>query len=199
MKKAECRRIDAFELWCWRRLLRVPWTVVLEKTLESPLDSEIQPVNPKGNHSWIFIGRTDAKAETPVLWPPHAKSWLIGKDWCWEGFGAGGKGDNRGWDGWMASLTRWTWVWVNSELVMDREAWHAAIHGVAKSWRRLSSWTELNSSCLAWCPSVSCLNLNQPVWNFLVSTNVVTSHLGPLHPWGKRGNLHDKSLCWSFP
>ena len=57
---------------------------------------------------------TDAKAETPVLWPPHGKSWLTGKDWCWEGLGAGGEGDDRGWDGWMASLTRWTWVWVNS-------------------------------------------------------------------------------------
>ena len=67
VKKAECRRIDAFELWCWRRLLRVPWT-------------EIQPVHCKGDQSWVFFGRTDAKAETPVLWPPHAKSWLVGKD-----------------------------------------------------------------------------------------------------------------------
>jgi len=63
---------------------------------------------------WDFFGRNDAKAETPVLWPPHAKSWLIGKDWCWEGLGAGGEGGDRGWDGWMASLTRWMWVWVNS-------------------------------------------------------------------------------------
>ena len=68
VKKAECWRIDAFELWCWRRL-------------ESPLDcKETQPVHPKGDQSWMFIGRTDAEAETPVLWPPHAKSWLIGKD-----------------------------------------------------------------------------------------------------------------------
>ena len=58
----------------------------------------------------VFFGRNDAKAETPGLCPPHAKSWL----WCWEGLGAGGKGDNRGWDGWMASLTQWTWVWLNS-------------------------------------------------------------------------------------
>ena len=67
-----------------------------------------------GDFRVYFFGRNDAKAETPVLWPPHAKSWLIGKDWCWEGFGAGGEGDDRGWDGWMASLTWWTWVWVNS-------------------------------------------------------------------------------------
>ena len=70
VKKAERRRIDAFELWCWRRLLRVPWTA-RRKT---------QPIHPKGNQSRIFIGRTAAEAETPILWPPHAKSWLIGKD-----------------------------------------------------------------------------------------------------------------------
>ena len=91
------------------------WTVVLEKTLESPLDcKEIQPVHSKGDQSWVFFGRTDAKAETPILWPPHANSWLIGRLWCWERLRAGGEGDDRGWDGWMASPTQWTWVWVNS-------------------------------------------------------------------------------------
>ena len=92
--------------WCF-------WTV--EKTLESPLDcKEIQLVHPKGNQSWVFIGRTDVEAENPILWPPDAKSWLIWKDWCWERLRAGGEGGDRGWDGWMASLTWWTWVWVNS-------------------------------------------------------------------------------------
>ena len=76
------------------------WTVALEKTLESPLDcKEIQPAHPKGNQSWIFIGRTDAEAETQILWPPDAKNWLLGKDWCWERLKAGGEGDDRGWDG----------------------------------------------------------------------------------------------------
>ena len=89
----------ALKNWCF-------WTVVLEKTLESPLDcKEIQPVSPKGNQSWIFIGRTDAEAKTPVLQRP----------WCWERLKAGGEEDNRGWDGWMASPTQWTWVWVKSE------------------------------------------------------------------------------------
>ena len=94
-------------VWCF-------WTVVLEKTLESPLVCKIQPVNPKGNQSWVFIGRTDAKAEIPILWPPGAKNWLIwkdpdaGKDWEQEEKGT------TGWDGWMASLTQWTWVWVDS-------------------------------------------------------------------------------------
>ena len=78
--------------WCF-------WTVVLEKTLESSLDcKEIKPINPKGDQSWIFIGRTDAEA--PVLWPPDTKNWLIGKEtWCWKRLKAGGEGDNRGWDG----------------------------------------------------------------------------------------------------
>ena len=80
IKKAECRRIDAFELWCWKRLLRVPWTDC----------KEIRPVHPKGDQSWVFIGMTDAEAETPIFWPPDVKSWLIwkdpdaGKDWGQE-------------------------------------------------------------------------------------------------------------------
>ena len=88
---------------------------VLEKTVESPLDcKEIQPVHPKGDQSWIFIGRTDAEAETPILWPPRAELTHWKRPWCWEGLGAGGEGDDRRWDGWMASPTQCTWVWVNS-------------------------------------------------------------------------------------
>ena len=92
------------------------WIVVLEKTLESPLDcKEIQPVHSKGDQSWVFFGRTDAEAETPILSPPHVKSWLIGKDSdAGRDRGAGGEGDDRGWDGWMALPTWWMWVWVNS-------------------------------------------------------------------------------------
>ena len=85
------------------------WTVVFEKTLESPLDcKEIQPVHPRENQSWIFIGRTDVEAETPILWPPDVKSWLIWKrPWCWETLKVRAEGDDRGWDGWMASPTQW--------------------------------------------------------------------------------------------
>ena len=91
--------------WCF-------WTVVLEKTPESPLDcKEIQPVHSEGDQPWVFFGRNNAKAETPVLWPPHEKSWLIGKDWCWEELWAG-EGEDRGWDGWIASPTRWTSEWT---------------------------------------------------------------------------------------
>ena len=86
------------------------WTVVLEKTLESPLDcKEINPVRPKGNQSWIFIGRTDA----PILWPPDVKNWFIGKDPDAAKDEDRRRGD-RGWDGWMPSLTGWTWVWISS-------------------------------------------------------------------------------------
>ena len=86
--KAECRRIDAFELWCWRRLLRVPWTA--RRSNQSIL-KDISP--------GISLEEMMLKLKTPVLWPPNAKSWLIGKDWCWERLGAGGEGDDQGWDG----------------------------------------------------------------------------------------------------
>ena len=125
--------------WCF-------WTAVLEKTLESPLDcKDIQPVHPKRNQSWILIGRTDAEAETPILWPPDAKNWLIWKrPWCWERLKAGGEGDDRRWDGWMAPLTWWTWVWVNSG-----SWWWTGRPGVLQSMglqsrTQLSNWTELN-------------------------------------------------------
>ena len=102
-KNAEHRRIDASKLWCWRRLLRAPWT-----------SKEIKSVNPKWNQPWIFIGRIDAQDEAPTLWPPDTKSQLIGKKlWCWEILRAG-EGYSRGWDGWMLSLTQWTWAWANA-------------------------------------------------------------------------------------
>ena len=121
------------------------WTVLLEKTLEIPLDcQDIQPVHPKGNQSWLFIGRTDAEAELPILWPPDVKSWLIWRPWCWERLKAGEEGVNRGWDGSMASLTQWPWVWVNS-----RSWWWTGRPGMlqpmgSQSQIRLSDWTELN-------------------------------------------------------
>ena len=91
--------------WCF-------WTIILEKTLENLLNSkELKSVNSKGNQSWIFIGRIDAEAEEPILWPPDAKYWLTGKrPWCWERLKSG-EADNREWDSWMANLTWWTWVW----------------------------------------------------------------------------------------
>ena len=125
--------------WCF-------WTVVLEKTLESPLDcKEIQPVHPKGDQSWVFIGRADAEAETPILWPPHAKSRLTGKDPdAGRDWGQEGKGTTED-DGLMASLTRWTWVWVDSGswwwIGMPGVLWFMRSQRVRHNWAIELNWT----------------------------------------------------------
>ena len=120
--------------------------MVLEKTLESPLDcKEIQPVHSEGAQPWDFFGR-NAKAETPVLWPPHVKSWLLGKDSDAErNWGQEEKGmTENAMAGWHRLNGRLSELW---KMVMDREAWRAAFHGVTKSRTRLSDWTELNWTC----------------------------------------------------
>ena len=138
MWELDCEESWAPKNWCF-------WTVVLEKTLESPLDCrEIQPVHPKGDQSWVFIGRTDVEVETPILWPPDAKSWLIwkdpnaGKDWGQEEEGMI-----------EDEMVRWhhRLMYMSlsklQEMVKDREAWCPAVHGVTKSWTGLSVWTKL--------------------------------------------------------
>ena len=131
MWESDCEESWVPKNWCF-------WTVVLQKTLESPLDcKEILPVHSKWDQSWVFIGRTDAKAETPILWL-----------WCWEGLGAGGDGDDRGWDGWMASPTWWTWVWVNTGswwwIGRPGALWFMGSQRVRHDWATELNWTELN-------------------------------------------------------
>ena len=129
VKKAERRRIDAFELWCWRRLLRVPWDC-----------KEIQPVHSKGDQSWVFFGRNDAKAETPVLWLPHAKSWLIGK----------GSDAGRDWGQEEKGMTEDEMAGFHHWLDGQEFGWTLGVGdgkgglGVAKSRTWLGDWTEQN-------------------------------------------------------
>ena len=169
--KAEHWRTDAFELWCWRRFFRVPWT-----------SKEIKSVNPKWNQPWVFIGRTDAEAETPILWPSAGKSRLIGKDrdagkdWEQE---EKSQQRMRGLDGITDSVD------MSSsklqEMVKDREAWSGAVHGATKSWTRWANeqqhrtfdsicilkfpvntcWTELIDSLFI--SVISCLSNTSPV------------------------------------
>ena len=145
MKKVECRRIDAFELWCWRRLLRVPWTAR------------------RSNQSIL------KEISSGCFWKDWCQSWNSStlatsceelthwkRLWCWEGLGAGGEGDNRGWDGWRASPTRWTWIWVNSGSL-----WWTGSPGVLQfmgskrvghDWATELNWPEVSEglSCGTW-------------------------------------------------
>ena len=139
INKTEHPRIDAFELWCWRRLLRVPWTA--RRSHQSIL---------KEISAECSVERLMLKLKLQYFGTCYKELTHWKRPWDWERLKAGGERDERGWDGWMASPTRRTCVWACSwELVMDREAWQAAVHGVSKSTgTRLSDWTELNWSDL---------------------------------------------------
>ena len=155
-------------------------TVVLEKTLESPPDSkDIKPVNLKGNQLWIFIGRTGAKAEAPILWLPDMMSQTHWKrPWCWERWRAGGEEGERGWDvGWHHWLTGHEFEQTLGEMMKDREAWHAAIHGISKSriyWATEQQQSTHHSSPFSllqealglhlWTPLFSCFQLDADNW-----------------------------------
>ena len=136
IKKAE-HRCFIFNNWCF-------WTVVLEKTLESPSDYGDPIVHPWGNKSWVFIGRADVEAENfNTLATRCGELTHLKRPWSWERLRAGGEGGDGGWDGWMVSSTQWTWLWLDSgSWWWTARPWCAAVHEVTKSWTHGA--TELN-------------------------------------------------------
>ena len=166
---------------------------------ESPLDCKgIQPVHPKGDQSWVFIGRTDVEAETPILW--WATWWeeltYLKRPWCWERLRAGGEMDNRGWDGWMASPTEWTWIWVNS-----RSWWWTGRPGVLQSmgsqrvghdWVTKLNWTELNQlGCSIFFKNYLPLITFSKLWSWNFNKSKLNSHFSKLRA---ACNLHLECL-----
>ena len=138
IKKAECRRIDAFELWCWRRLLRVPWTA---RRFNQSILKEISP----GCLLEGLMLKLKLQYFAPMMWRADS----LKRPWCWERLRAGGEGDNRGWDGLMASLTQWTWVWVDSGSWWWTEwpgtVWFMVLQRLGHNWE--TEMNCLNNTC----------------------------------------------------
>ena len=201
--------------------------VVLKKSLDSPLDStEIKPANPKGNQAWIFIVRTDAEAEAPIPRPPDAKSWLIGKD-CDAGKDWGQeKGVTE--DEWLDSITDSMDMTLSKlqEIVKDREAWHATVHGVSKSWKQLSNWTTTRYGsisfiflCISNCYSTMCWkDFSLSLKNIFTCYETPECHIfhqhfryidlpffwiacskGEIYLWEKEMATHSSTLAWKIP
>ena len=167
--------------------------IYVEKTLESPLDcKEIQPVHSKGDQPWDFFGRNDVKAETPVLWPPHAKSWLLGKDsdagrdWGQEEKRTT-EDEMAGWHHWLDGLS----LSELRELVMDREAWRGEIHGVAKSRTWLRDWTDGNTLQYSWLG-----NPMDRVWAWWAAVHEVAKSRTQLSNWVQ---VYNMSTCLNVP
>ena len=136
MKKAEHWRIDAFELWCWRRLLRVPWTARRSN------QSLLKEISPGCSLEGLMLKLKLQYLGHLMLELTHLK-----RPWCWERLRAGDEGDDRGWDGWMASPTQWRWIWLDSGSWWWTDACSAVVLGVAKSRTWLNDWIELNWIC----------------------------------------------------
>ena len=142
--------------WCF-------WNVALEKTLESPLDcKEIQPINPKGNQSWVFIGRTDVSWNSGTLATWFKELTHLKRPWCWERLRAGGEGDDRGWDGWMISPNQWTWAWVDSRswwwTRRPGMLWFMRLQRIRHDWVTELNWPQLQLMYQMWFHCLSKLS-----------------------------------------
>ena len=171
VKKAERWRIDAFELWCWRRLLRVPWTA--RRSSQSIL--KISP--------GISLEGMMLKLKLQYFGHLMRRVDSLERPWCWEGLGAGGEGDDRGWDGWVTSLTQWTWVWVNSR-VCDRQGGLAC----CDSWgcKELDTTERLKRTELNW--TVKLLPATDFKWILYYTLNL-EEHLPLVNTWKKYGQI----------
>ena len=171
IKKAKHWRIDAFELWCWRRLLRVSWTARRSN------QSILKEISPECSLEGLML-------QLKLQWPPDAKNWLIGRPWCWKRLKAGGEGGDRGWDGWMASPTQWTCVWVNS-----RSWWWTGKPGMLQymglqSRTQLSDWTEFGQQ--SWLSHLLAL---RPDADSDLFFNLLSYKWRALHIWSVRSIL----------
>ena len=169
MLERDCKESWGPENWCF-------WTVVLEKTLESSLDSkESQPVHPK-DQSWMFIGRTDDEAETPIIWPPDSKSWLIGKD---PEAGTNWRLEEKGVTedemvGWHHRLYGCEFEYAPA-VADGQRSWCAAVHWITQSWTQLSDWTELTSS-LTLCNPMGCRTPGSSGLHYLLEFTQIHVH-----------------------
>ena len=187
MSELDYKTIWVLKNWCF-------WTVVFEKTLESPLDcKEIQAVHPIGDQSWVFLGRTDVEAETLntlATWCKELTHWR--RPWCWGRLKVG-EGDDRGWDGWMASPTWWTWVWASSRIW-----WWTGSPGMLQSmgsqrvrldWVTKLNWRPLSPSS----PVLSILHFTDELYGFLWLLNLI---LPQLHA---HTHFHSSLWHWWYP
>ena len=170
IKKATHQRIDAFDLWCWRKLLRVPWTARRSN------QTILKKINPEYSLEELMLKLC---SNTLATWCKELTHWK--RPWCWERLRARGEGRDKGWDSWMVSLTQWTWVWANSG--RQWRTGSAAVHGVTKSWTWLNKWTITTRASHA----LTSQNLTTVAVEHFATLAVFSKQLSPPHVSGSSG------------